>query len=254
MDLFQAMFLGLMQGIVEWLPISSEGQLMAFSLAFLKLNAMEALRWAVFLHFGTVAAAAFYFRKEIREMLLLKKKNLSRFILIALFSTPITAIPTYLLLKAFITSSGIGFVLAGIGLLLIAMGIVQHKKKLVKKTTLSAKNAFFVGLGQGFSVLPGISRSGTTTSILLFEGFEPERAFYLSFLLSVPSVLLASIGFGFLDGFVIDSFSIIGVLVSALAGFASISLLLRVAKRIRFSMFCIGFGLFYGLLGVLYFI
>ena len=254
MDFFQAIFLGLMQGIFEWLPISSEGQVMAFSLAFLKLNAMEALRWAVFLQFGTVAAAAFYFRRDIIDMLLLKRKKLSMFILIALFSTAITAIPTYLVLKAFINGSGTGFVLLGIGLLLIVMGVVQHKKKLVKKTTLSTKNAFFLGLGQGFSVLPGISRSGTTTSILLFEGFEPERAFYLSFLLSVPSVLLASIGFGFLDGFVIDSFSFIGVVVSAIAGFASISLLLKVAKKIRFSVFCIGFGVFYGILALTYFL
>jgi len=253
MDLIQAILAGLVQGTIEWLPLSSQGQVMALLLA-LGETGSEALKAAVFLHFGTIFAALYYFRKEVKELIQFKDKELGKFLLIALVASGITGIPLYFLLDAFVAGFNPGIILLLIGVLLIAMGLIQLKKKIVKKTTLSNKNAFFLGLAQGFAVLPGISRSGATTSALLFEGFEPEKAFRLSFLLSIPSVLVADILFGLDHGFPSNPEFFIGVIIAAIVGFASISILLRVAKKINFSKFCIGFGLLYAVLAMIYFI
>jgi len=253
MDFFLALLLGLVQGTIEWLPLSSQGQVMAIALAVGE-NTVTALKYSVFLHIGTFFAALYYFRKEAVKILSLQEKELGKFLLIALLSTAITGIPTYLLLEAFITEFNPAMVLLLIGALLVIMGIIQWKKKFAKKTSLSNKNAFFLGLGQGLAVLPGISRSGMTTSTLLFRGFKPEQAFRLSFLLSIPSILVMDILYGVKEGFPAEPEMFLGIAVAAVIGFVSISLLLRVAKKINFSKFCIGFGLLYGILSLVYFL
>jgi len=253
MDLIQAILSGLVQGTIEWLPLSSQGQIMALLLAMGE-SGKEALKAAVFLHIGTIFAAAYYFRREAFELLQFKNKELGKFLLIALLSSAITGIPLYFLLDAFVEGFNPGLVLALIGALLIAMGLIQMKKKFVKKTSLNNKNAVILGIAQGFAVLPGISRSGATTSALLFEGFEPEKAFRISFLLSIPSVLVADILFGLKEGFPTSPEFFVGIVIAAVVGFASISILLRVAKRINFSKFCIGFGLLYAVLALIYLI
>ena len=104
-----------------------------------------------------------------------------QFLIIAVLSTAITAIPVYLLIKQFAVNSM--YLTLLIGLMLIVTGFLQWKKKSEKEVKENSKNAFLLGLGQEFSVIPGVSRSGITTTVLLFEGFTPEKAFKLSFLL-----------------------------------------------------------------------
>ncbi len=249
MDFIQAIVLGILQGIFEWLPISSQGQIMALAIAFFSLKPETALQYAVFLHLGTVLAALLYFRKELISLLKLQNKNFGKFLLIALISTPITALPTYLFLKT-ILASGSLMILLLIGLFLILTGFLQSKRFLPKAAALNEKNAFLLGLAQGLSVLPGISRSGITTAMLLFEGFKPEQAFKISFILSVPSVGLASLFFVFANGFEISTSAMLSLFAAFLAGFASIDFLLKIAKRISFSKFCIGFGLLYILIAI----
>ncbi len=253
MEPVEALLLGLVQGTIEWLPLSSQGQVMALAIA-LGENAKEALRLAVFLHIGTFFAALYYFRREAAKILKGKDRALGKFLLIALLSTAITGIPMYLLLETAVGEFHPAGVLLLIGALLVVMGIIQRKKKFVKKTSLGNKNAFFLGLGQGLAVLPGISRSGMTTSTLLFEGFEPEQAFRISFLLSIPSILVMDVLYGMREGFPAGAEALLGVLVAAVVGFVSISLLLRAAKKINFSKFCIGFGIVYGILSLVYFL
>ncbi|MBU2101045.1 undecaprenyl-diphosphate phosphatase, partial [Candidatus Micrarchaeota archaeon] len=181
--------------------------------------------------------------KEIKEIIELKEKNLLKFMVIAVLSTAITGIPIYLFLEQLSVSSFYLSVL--IGLMLIVTGILQLKKKQEKKAEENSRNAFFLGLGQGFSVLPGISRSGTTTSVLLFEGFSPEKAFKLSFLLSVPSVFLAEVLFGLKEGISFEPNLILSILIAFVSGYLSIKYLLGLAKKINFTYFCIGLGIFY---------
>jgi undecaprenyl-diphosphatase len=244
MDLWQAVILGALQGIFEWLPVSSQGQIMGFAITIFRLGAESALKYAVMLHAGTLLAATIYFRKALAELLRLENKPLLRFLLIALIATAISAIPCYLLLRMVLTYNPF-FLLFIIGLLLVLTGISQRKKLANKSAKLTKMNAFFLGLAQGLSVLPGISRSGITTSTLLFEGFNPEQAFRISFILSIPSVLVAELLFGALEGFVLDFNALIALLVAFIFGLLLINVLLKIAKRASFSKFCIAFGLLY---------
>lgn len=244
MDLWQAIILGALQGIFEWLPISSQGQIMGLAIAFFKLSAEHALRYAVMLHAGTLLAATIYFRKELAELLQLKNKQLLKFLLVALVATAITAVPCYLLLKMILSYNSF-FLLLFIGLFLILTGISQKSKGIKKKAELTKINALFLGLAQGLSVLPGVSRSGITTATLLFEGFKPEQAFRLSFILSIPSILLGELAFAAFESVVIDFNAIVALLVAFLFGFLLIDSLLKIAKRASFSKFCIAFGSLY---------
>ena len=177
MDLVQAIVLGVLQGLFEWLPISSQGQVAVVGLALFGLPVETALNYSIFLHLGTLISAMVYFRKELMALLGQENNQLLKFLGIAVLATGVTAVPLYVFMRQVLTSPFI-FLIA-LGILLLITGALQWKKKVVKKAGLSGKNAFFLGLGQGFAVLPGISRSGTTTSVLLFEGFEPEQAFRL---------------------------------------------------------------------------
>ncbi len=243
MDLFQAIFLGLLQGITEWLPISSQGQTIIAATELFGIPAEKAFSYAIFLHAGTMLAALLYFRKEIKEIISLREKNLLQFLGIAVLSTAITGIPMYLFLKQISSSSFYLSLL--IGLMLLVTGFLQWKKKKEKTAGKTKKNAFLLGLGQGFSVLPGISRSGVTTSVLLFTGFTPEKAFRLSFLLSIPSVFLAEALFGLKEGIVFEANLLIAVFVAFAVGYLSIKYLIKAAKRINFSYFCFALGVFY---------
>ncbi len=249
MDLIQAVVLGLIQGITEWLPISSQGQTVAIALTLFGIDAERALSYSIFLHIGTLAAAIFYFRKELKELIQLKNRELLKFLAIALIATAFTALPSYLFLKSLLGSAAILLFL--IGFFLIITGLLQLKKKIVKGAGLSSINAILLGFGQGFSVLPGISRSGTTTSVLLFEGFEPEKAFRLSFLLSIPAVLIAEILFGLAEPFYFEFNLLVALAVAAIAGFFSIKYLIGIAKRVNFGLFCIIFGIIYLILAVI---
>ncbi|MFH1544573.1 MAG: undecaprenyl-diphosphate phosphatase [archaeon] len=243
MDLIQAIILGLIQGITEWLPISSQGQVTIAALALFNIPMGKALSYSIFLHIGTLIAAVIYFRKELKELIELKEKKLRNFLGIAVIASAITAIPSYLLLTN-ILESGFALMIA-IALFLIVTGVIQLKAKSGREGEMNKRNALFLGLGQGFSVLPGISRSGVTTSVMLFEGFTPEKAFRLSFLLSIPSVLIAEIGFGLVETIEFELNLIISIIIAAVIGLISMDLFIRAARRINFSLFCFIFAAIY---------
>ncbi len=243
MDLIHAIILGLMQGITEWLPISSQGHVIGLSLAFFKIAVEQALKVAIFLHIGTLISAIIYFRKELNEIIKGEHKELRNFLAIAVIATAITAIPMYYFLKQIIQHAPL--LLWLIAFFLIITGIVQKVAKKRGKAEISKKNAFFLGLGQGISVLPGISRSGMTSAVLLVQGFNPEKAFRISFLLSVPSIFLGVILVGVFEPFEFSIEAIIGIIVAAIVGYIFIDVLIRIARKINFWLFCILFGTVY---------
>lgn len=262
MDLLSAIVFGFLQGIFEWLPISSQGNIMGL-LSFLGTNPQEALKLAIFLHIGTLLAATIYFRKEIQSILKWKNeddKKIGKFLIISTIATGITAVPSFLILEELL-GFGIAFALILIAVLLIITGLLQLKNK---KETIQNKNkinkseikeidskklifwnSIFVGLGQGFSVLPGISRSGITTSILLFMNFKPEEAFRISFLMSIPAVLLGEIGYGLIKGFILTEFAIVALIVAFIIGFFSMNFLIKFAHKINFAYFCFILAIIY---------
>jgi len=107
----------------------------------------------------------------------------------------------------------------------------------------STKDAFIVGLDQGFAALPGISRSGTTTGLFLFRKFDSENALRYSYLMSIPAVLGAEIVLQITDIIKVDFASILAIVFSFVFGLLTISTFLKVAKKVNFSSFCIILGL-----------
>ncbi|MCX6798573.1 MAG: hypothetical protein NTW59_00560 [Candidatus Diapherotrites archaeon] len=242
MELLQAVFLGILQGLTEWLPISSRSQVIAVGLNLFGMAAENASRSAVFLHIGTVIAAAAYFRKELWQTITMRDRETLRFIIAALVGTAITAAPLYIIFRKAYGDPFLVMLLIGGGLLFT--GLIQFRRKAAKAKE-KPGNGFFVGLGQGFSAIPGISRSGVTTSVLLFSGFTPEQAFRLSFILGVPSVFIAEIAFSLAEGPALEPNIWAAIATAAIVGYVSVGALLRIAKKIRFAWFCVAFGLLY---------
>jgi len=185
-----------------------------------------------------------------------KKRN---WLIYATIGTAITAIPLYLLFKfiiieGFDATQGDIMTLVISGFLIIT-GIVLliFKKKFGTKTIdlISTrdliKDSSISGLIQGIAILPGISRSGFTISTLIFEKYTQEQSLKLSFLMSVP-VALASIGMDIIfgEGSVFGTIDIFTILiltaVSFIVGYFSMELLLKIARKINFSYFCILYG------------
>jgi len=254
----ESIILGFAQGITEWLPVSSKGNVTILG-QFLGLSTADAFSYAIILHIGTLIAATIYFRKEIllmlKDLIKGKKNEETKFIFWTLVATGITAVPCYFILKSILETASIDILgvtihsqtifMLVVAIFLLVTGFLQLAKKKQKEATLTRKNAVFLGLGQGLTVLPGMSRSGTTTSIMLFEGFSPERAFHISFLISVPTVILGELSFQILEAPALSPDMLFGIATAAIVGYLSIDFLLKLAKKVNFGKFCIALGILY---------
>lgn len=253
-----AVLAGIVQGIVEWLPVSSQGNLSLF-LTGVGMSPDIALQLALFLQIGTTFSAASYYREEIatatrglpqwRPQTAFRQQNaLVSFILIACLATGIVGIPLYVYAVDFAGQLTGGMFIAMIGVLLILTGILQLASESVgagyrKQPTLL--DACLVGAAQGVAILPGISRSGTTTSMLLFRNYNPPVAFRLSFLLSIPAssgaAVLTVVGAGGLPG-IAPRAALIAMATSGIVGYFTIDALLRIVDRLPFWAICFGLG------------
>ncbi len=245
MDLIQSTLLGVLQGITEWLPISSQGQTVLVMLNFMQIEPETALSVAVFLHIGTMLAVLIRFRADFLAMLN-RESKLLKVIVVATISTGITALPLLFFVKNLFQTGEFATVLIGIMLILtgIMLGVQRRSGNSYRTLDeITTKDMVFAGLAQGFSILPGISRSGTTITILLMLGIKQDLALKLSFLMSVPAVLGAVVMFDIWKLSVIaPSDAAIMVLSSLVVGYATMSMLLRFAKRVNFAIFCVSLG------------
>ena len=246
MDIIQALLLGGIQGLIEWLPISSSGQTMLIITNFLSLTVEEAYSYSLALHLGSFVALIIRLRKEITSVL----SNLLRlrigieekFLITATLVTGCVGMPIYL----FFTEGrdlDASYVNMLIGVSLIITGLIMEKahKIHVKETKeLSLLHAVVAGIAQGTSAIPGISRSGITVSSLLLMKIEQERALKLSFILAIPIIGGASLfsltKIPFTTNLLASFFS------SFLVSLLSISALLGFARWLSFSKFCLLIG------------
>lgn len=251
----EALILGIIQGIAEWLPVSSEGMTSLVMINFFGKSFAEALPISIWLHVGTMLAAIVFLRKDIFRLL----KNLPRYVTDLSFRTPLNRITTFLVVSTVLTGI-VGFPLilfavgftdfsgkaatAFIGVLLLFTGFLQMKAAGKRKSRgVGITDALITGAAQGLSALPGISRSGITVSTLLLRKFDAEKALRLSFLMSIPAVLAAEVGLVLMDMITFDINSLAAIASSFAFGLLTISLLFRAAKRIDFSWFCIILGI-----------
>jgi len=238
MDLLSAIILGIVQGLVEWLPISSEATVTLTAKFLLGMDYQEALSVSVFLHWGTLIAAVIYFRKELLQMAkdILSRnanKDLPVFLIITTLLSGIIATP--LLFLAFSTEIPDGLFTIFIGIFLLFIAFLQKNQKAGKETKVEIKKAVIPGLAQGFSALPGISRSGITLATLLAEKFPLKDALRLSFLMSIPIVFAAELMLPVIKhDFAVTPEMLAGAAAAAIAGFLSISALLKFAEKVNF--------------------
>ncbi|MCG2690371.1 undecaprenyl-diphosphate phosphatase [Candidatus Parcubacteria bacterium] len=235
--MFNFIISGILQGIFEWLPVSSEGIVALFNKYF--SAGFNPLDLALFLHLGTLLAVLVYFRKDFWRILLLKDKKLFRFLLIATTISLIIAFPLYKIASSVALGGWLLF-LTGFGLLATAF---LHKTKKQNLSLQGNKLAFLVGFLQGLSVIPGVSRSGATIFGLSFGEREPREVLRLSYLMSAPVVAASSL-FLLLKGDFTFNFDVgLALFFAFIVGFLSLKILLKVVEKVNFFKFALIFGL-----------
>ncbi len=269
MSIWDAILLGLIQGISEFLPISSSGHLSIINNLFgLNPNENGHLFFDVLLHLGTLASIMFVYWKDIVEMFyeVLGIVNLGPaagqrkrhypaarlFLMIILATLPLVLIlPIKDDLERLYDSSifiGVALILTGC-MLYVSDRMVPGKKT---STSMTVFDALIIGLCQCVATVPGLSRSGTTITAGISTGLNREFAVKFAFLMSIPAVLGANL-LSLIDAIQegIDwSYApayLVGMVVAAISGIASIQLLHRIAKRGRFG----GFAYYCWVVGVL---
>lgn len=256
MTTVQAVILGVIQGLTEFLPISSSGHLVLFSRLF---NVQESsLIFEVMAHVGTLLAVLVVFRVEVLTLLvsflklLLNPKQAKVLVqedpgcrlLAALVVGTIPAVIAALVLKEqieqlFSSSLFVGLMLIVTGVILYATERSKGAAKGMVKVSL--KDAFLIGCGQALAIVPGLSRSGTTIAAGLFRGLDKESAARFSFLLSIPAILgalVVSLGDLLAGTAMIQTGAIAaGFAAAAVTGYFAIHVLLDLVKKGRLVWF-----------------
>lgn len=250
MTLAEAALLGLIQGLAEWLPVSSEGVLVAVQSFAFGDSLTDAVNFSLWLHIGTALSALAAFRADVWDVL----RDLARH---PTAPSPITA---YLVI-ATISSAPIGFLLLTgllefssrvgavamvvVGILMLATGALLLRSRSSGARTrddVRWPDAVLTGIAQGLAALPGLSRSGLTVSVLLWRGVDRREALTLSFLLSVPASLGAGLYAAISAGYYASPQAAVALAVSAVTGFATIRMLMAVARRLNFGWFVLIMG------------
>ena len=241
-----AVLLGLVQGVSEWLPISSKTQVLFASTLLFSLPLAVAYASGLFMEIGSLSSAVVYFRKDIWS--LFNNRKLFIYLLVATTFTAIVGVPLYYLTDKVLSSNpyNVGIPMILLGLVLIGTGFyIRYSRSMPKLISgleeMKLKNYIVVGIAQGIAALPGVSRSGMTVSTMLLMGVKPEQAFRLSYLAYIPASLGAFFVAVIFSRSQVDTAIqaveptgvLIAILTAALVGLFVISYLLKFAKTSR---------------------
>lgn len=272
MNLIQTIIMGIVQGLSEFLPISSSAHLVFTSNFYKIFKGIEIVQQNneevfldIMLHLGTLIAVLIFFRKEVWEitkslLIGIKKRNFSEhnaklglYIIVGTVITIFLALPLEKVANHLVYSPAI------VGLLLIITGGVLFfseylsKKKEIRSEKLNFKQSILIGLAQGLAVLPGFSRSGWTIATGLFSGLNRETAAKYSFLLSIPIILGASMVYPLIKIDTAEAINynwvsiIIGTIVSGIVGYLCIKYFMKFISKFSlniFAWYCIIMGVF----------
>lgn len=238
----EAIILSFIQGVTEWFPVSSSGHLALAQ----NLFGVSNLSYAVFLHFASIFAVLFVFNKEVLGLLKLDRKSLRYVSLLVIGLVPAAIVGFFLAdwiegLFSNIRFLGVFFILSGV--LIYCTKFSSEKKK-----NISGWDAFFIGILQSVSILPGVSRSGMTISAGLFRGVSKRAAISFSFLMSIPLIIGASILKA--KDLVVSSIEwdilLVSFLVTLFVSIFTIKLLVRIIRSDKFYLF----GIYNVVLGI----
>lgn len=282
MTIFQSILMGIIQGVTEFLPVSSSGHLAIFKNLFhLELN--TGMLFDVLLHVGTLIAVFVAFRKDVIKLIIdgfgilidifsnipIFIKNIGnsekepyyelastasrKMVLLIIVATIPTAI-LGLAGKKFVEYAEMGLLIPGICLLITSILLffidrVPTKSKKIKQITYL--NGFEVGIVQGIATLPGISRSGSTMAMCIYLGFDRKFAVKFSFLMSIPAILgamLLELKDVSLKGISGGEWLIyiVGMLFAAVVGYIAIKTVLVIVRKrkfVIFSIYCFAVGI-----------
>jgi len=243
LDLIKAIILGIIQGLTEWLPISSSGHL---KVAEHFMGEHLPLAFDFVLHIGTLIVVVIFLRKDVKGILSalvhldFKTENGKLIPLLIAAIIPAAAV-AIIIIKYFLDLSvNILYIAASF----ILVGVILYVTKAAKETEdISYKIAIIVGIVEGIAIIPGISRSGMTIAVALLLGAKREKAFKFSLLLSIPSVIgavgymsytesdkLASAQLGWTEIFV-------GIIVAMVVGYFAIKLLWKILAKKKLYLF-----------------
>ncbi len=247
MDLFWALLLALVQGLTEWLPVSSSGHLVVIQQIF---GLDMPVAFDILLHLGTLASVVAYFWRDILALLRAfftfdtSNPDFKTILLLVLGSIP-AALAALFFLDAFeslfanLFAVGVGFIVTA--LILLLSRLRRGKDDVGWRTALA------MGIFEALALVPGISRSGSTISSGLFFGVEKEKVFRFAFLLSIPAIIAATaVEMIKTPSIILDPASVAATVVAAVVGYVAIRLVKRFVISDRFYLFaiyCIALGL-----------
>lgn len=244
---------GIIQGILEWLPVSSEAFVFLFFI-FCGLSPGFALILAMAYHLPTGIAAILFYRKEynriVRDFLAMKLSSITMYVILATISTAIVAIPLYFVINSIlaqvesIIEFAMNIILAMIGIAMVVTGIMVGRGIVYGDRKLSdvrVKDCFFIGAVQGLSILPGVSRSGVTIAALIYRRYDEESCLNGSFILcGVASLgiflflaILGELSFDFITSYVV----VVSMFVAFIVSMVSMKALLTIARRMKYGSF-----------------
>jgi len=248
MGILEVIILGVIQGVTEFLPVSSSGHLV-IAQNLLGINSPGNTLEILF-HFGTLLSVAFVFFNEIKLILITLHERNTQILVVYLIIATIPAVFVGIGLKDYLLGifesvRYVGLALLFTGSILILSSKFKHSQK---------KHSFFsslaIGLAQALAIIPGVSRSGVTISMSIYLGIAPKEAAKFSFLLSIPVILGASIlnVFEIERDVMIDSLTVfMAIFSSFIVGVLALKLLLKmleVGKFHFFGFYCMGAGVF----------
>lgn len=270
MTILQAVILGIVQGLTEFLPVSSSGHLVLVE-HLLGVPVTDDITFEVFVHFGTLLSVVVVFGKDIVEMLKsfleavrgihLTKKYYqeNEYFRLAVY-IPLASIPAAIVgiryedeISAAFTDPKL------VAVMLIFTGLILYLTRLSRPAepkSIGLLQALLVGVAQAVAIIPGISRSGSTMSMAIYLRVTPIQAARFSFLLSVPVIAGATLlktkdlaSGGFTLGYMVPI--LVGTMVAFLSGYVAIKFLFRIIEKGRFIFFSY-YCLVVGTLGIIF--
>ena len=254
MDTIDAIILGIIQGLTEFLPVSSSGHL-ELGKAILGDTSIpeESLLFTIILHFATALSTIVVFRKDVIDILRgvfqFKWNEETQFSLKIMLSMIPAAFVGFFFEKQLEALFGENIQLVGFMLIITALLLYLADKASNTSKKVTYKNAFIIGISQAIAILPGISRSGATISTSVLLGIDKTKAARFSFLMVVP-LIFGSIAKNLIDGelnFESNQLSpmIIGFVAAFLSGLLACTWMIKLVKNsklVYFSIYCLIVG------------
>lgn len=250
MTIIQAIIIAIVEGLTEFLPVSSTGHMILTSSLLGVENSSFTKTFEISIQLGAIfAVAIMYIKRFFRSFDIYKK------LIVAFVPTAIIGFLAYNFIKEYLFSTlivSVTLILGGIILILVDKKVVKQVSRYKEAEDVPLKNAFYIGLIQCISMIPGVSRAGATIVGGVFNGFNKKQAIEFSFLLAVPTMLAAT-GYDLLKTPIEFTHNeimllIIGLITAFIVAWIAVKAFLAFIERFGFAWF----GWYRILIGILF--